>query len=72
MIETNLKPRSYDPGEVCRIVNPRQQTLYIKNGVFPIDLYTSLDKHGKNIVVMIFLREDSKQVYQDWINYELK
>lgn len=39
MIKTNLKNvRDYLPHEVIRIVNPKQYILYIKNGVFPIDV----------------------------------
>ena len=38
MVETNLKKsRDYSPNEVVRIVNPKQQLLYIKNNVYPID-----------------------------------
>ena len=38
MVETNLKEaRNYLPYEVVRIVNPKQQLLYIKNNVYPID-----------------------------------
>lgn len=71
-IESNLKPRDYLPHEVARIVNPRQQTLYIKNKVFPIDVYASIDdKTGNDITVMIFLREESKEVYKKWCDYEL-
>lgn len=42
-IETHLKPYDYSEKDVCRIVNPKQCLLYIKNGVFPIDIYTSVD-----------------------------
>ena len=43
MVKTNLKPRDYLPHEAVRIVNPKQSLLYIKNGVFPIDMYASID-----------------------------
>ena len=44
MVETNLKEaRNYLPHEVVGIVNPKQQLLYIKNNVYPIDIYTSID-----------------------------
>ena len=47
--------------------------LYIKNKVYPIDIYTSLDdKTDKDVVVMIFLKEDTKEVFQKWCNYELE
>lgn len=72
MIKTNLKSRDYDLRNVVRIVNNRQQLLYIKNEVYPIDLYTSIDdKTGNSILVMIFLKEETTEVYKKWCNYKL-
>lgn len=71
-VKTNLKPRDYLLKDVVRIVNPKQQLLYIKNQVYPIDIYSSIDnKTGNNIVVMIFLKEDTTEVYKKWCDYEL-
>ncbi len=73
LILSNLQSREYSPNEVCRIVNPKQYLLYIKNGLYPIDMYTSIDdKTGKDILVMIFDREESFPLYQAWCNYELE
>lgn len=47
MVKTNLKPRDYLPHEAVRIVNPKQSLLYIKNGVYPIDMYASIDEKNK-------------------------
>ena len=73
MVETNLKKtRDYLPREVVRIVNPKQQLLYIKNRVYPIDIYTSIDDKTDNaILAMVFLKEDTIEVYKKWCNYEL-
>ncbi len=72
MIITNLKPRNYHAKDVVRIVNPKQQLLYVKNEVFPIDMHTSIDdKTGNNILVMIFLKEDTRDVYKKWCDYDL-
>ena len=46
--------------------------MYIKNRVYPIDIYTSFDMNGNDIIVYIFLRKDTQDVYKKWINYELK
>ncbi len=61
----------YNLKDVCRIVNPKQQTLYIKNGLLPIDLYASINQDGANIIVMIFDRETSYPLYQKWCDHEL-
>ena len=74
MIKTNLKnARDYLPHEVVRIANREQYTRYIKNGVFPIDVYPSIDeKTNKDILAMVFLREDTKEVYKKWCSYEFE
>lgn len=73
MVETNLKKaRDYLPHEVVRIVNPKQYLLYVKSGVYPIDVYASIDdKTDKAILAMVFLKEDTTDVYKKWCNYEL-
>lgn len=70
-IESNLKPRNYKDNEVYRIVNQLQAKMYIKNGVYPIDLYTSIDKNGNDIIVYIFLRDETQEVYKAWMAHEL-
>lgn len=71
-VKSNLTPRDYAPGEVCRILNPRQAILYIKNGLYPIDMYASIDtKTGADIIVMIFDKQESYPLYQAWCNHEL-
>ena len=72
MIKTNLKPRNYSIHEVVRIVNPKQYLLYIKNDVYPIDMYTSIDEDTGNIILaVVFLKEETTDVYKKWCNNEL-
>lgn len=73
MVETNLKnARDYLPHEVVRIVNPKQQLLYVKNNIYPVDIFTSIDDKTDNaILAMVFLKEDTTEVYKKWCNYEL-
>ena len=66
-IQSNLKPRDYTENEVCRIINPKQRDLYIKHRVFPIDM-----KDGKDIIVYIFLIEETKELFQQWLNHTLE
>ncbi len=70
-IKSNLKPRDYLIKDVCRIVNPKQQRLYIKNKVYPIDIYMSVDFENNPVMVMVFDRKDSMDVYDLWCDHKL-
>lgn len=73
MIETNLKSRNYTLNEVNRICNVKQQIFYMNSGVFPIDMYLGYDdKNDRKIIVMIFEREKTKELYKKWCNYDLE
>ena len=53
--------------------NIKQQIFYLENGVFPIDIYTSFDeKNDRKIIVMIFEKEKTKELYQKWKNYDVE
>ena len=71
-IETHLHPRNYTRNEVYRIINPKQIRLYIKNNVYPIDMYSSFDDKGNDVTVYVFLREETKDLYQAWLAHELE
>lgn len=72
MIETNLIIRDYIQNEVVRICNVKQQIFYLSNNVYPIDIYTSYDdKNDRKIIVMIFEKNKTKELYQKWLNYDL-
>ena len=65
--------RKYAVQDVVRILNPKQQLLYIKSGLYPLDLYVSIDnKTNKDILVMLFSREESYPLYQKWCDHELR
>ena len=71
-IQSNLKPRSYSPSEVVRLINMKQAKLYISNKIYPIDIYTSIDKKGESVLVMVFLKEETQEAYKLWLNYALE
>lgn len=72
LIETNIKSRDYTYNEVVRICNVKQQIFYLNNNVYPIDIYTSYDdKNNRKIIVMIFEKEKTKELYQKWLNYDV-
>lgn len=71
-VDSNLTGKPYAAQDVVRILNPKQQLLYVKAGLYPLDLYTSIDeKTDKDVLVMIFSREESYPLYQKWCNHEL-
>lgn len=59
--------------DVVRIVDPKQQKLYVKHELYPIDMYVTSDENtGDDKLVMIFSRQKSKPLYELWKNHELK
>lgn len=72
MIKTNINSRDYKYNEVVRICNVKQQIFYLSSGVYPIDIYTSYDDNNdRKIIVMIFEKDKTKELYQKWLNYDV-
>ena len=71
-LQSHLNPRPYKPNEIVRIINMKQAKLYICNNVYPIDIYSGLDKKGNTILVMVFLKEQTQEVYELWKNWMLE
>ena len=72
-VKSNLGDFTYNSKDVVRIFNPKQRDLYLMNGIMPKDIYTSVDdKTDEKILVYIFLKEDTREAYNKWLNYELK
>lgn len=73
LIKSHLGDFLYDNKDVVRIFNPKQRDLYLMNGIMPKDIYTSIDsKTEEKILVYIFLKEETRDAYAKWLNYELK
>lgn len=70
-IQTNLHGQDYDLSEVVRIVNPVQAKKYIKHKVYPIDLYAGVDCENKDVLIFVFLRSETEELYQLWNKREL-
>ena len=71
-ITSDATGKTYARQDVVRILNPKQQLLYIKAGLYPLDLYSSIDeKTDKDVLVMIFSKEESYPLYQKWCDHEL-
>ena len=43
----------------------------MSSGVYPIDIYPSYDeKNDRKIIIMIFEKSETKDLYNKWCNYE--
>ena len=71
MVKSNFTNKEYETKKVIRILNAQQAAAYIKYGVELLDLWLSKDKDGKPILVFIFDKEESKEVYDLWCKHEL-
>lgn len=78
---SKLNGKSYHLSEVARVEDQKQQKLYIKHDVYPIDMYTTTDviiddNTGEEILkdklIMVFSRNESKDLYTLWKRRELK
>lgn len=64
--------REYDLFSCVKIINIQQACAYMDNGVLPVDIKTSIDnKTNRRCVVFYFDKNESKDVYDKWCNYEL-
>ena len=68
---SSLNNKEYDIKEIARVPDKMLQTLYIKAGLRPIDMFASVDNNGKDIIIMLFLKEESKPYYEKWLNHTL-
>lgn len=66
--------KEYYISDVVRIINISQVIAYLKNGAELYDLYTSVDRDdpNKNLLVFIFNRSETKELYDKWCKRELK
>ena len=78
---SKLNGKPYCLKDVARVEDQKQQKLYIKHDVYPVDMYTTTDisidentgeELTKDKLIMVFSREESKPLYILWKNRELK
>lgn len=60
--------REYDPQKCVAIRDRYQSYLYIKHGTYPLDMYVSSNED----LVMVFDKEETKELYERYRKYELK
>lgn len=67
-----LKSIAYNVSETIRIIGHTQIAAYWLNGVIPLEIYPSRDFNtGKPILVGVFYKEDTKEVFDKWVKHEL-
>lgn len=78
---SKLNGKPYYLKDVARVEDQKQQKLYIKHDVYPVDMYTTTDvlidentgeEVAKDKLIMVFSREESKPLYILWKNRELR
>ena len=78
---SKLNGKPYHLNDVARVEDQKQQKLYIKHDVYPIDMYTTTDviideitgeETLKDKLIMVFPRNKSKELYILWKRRELK
>lgn len=72
-IKGKFSNKEYFANEAVRILNPTQAALYWCNNVEPLDIYPSRDiETQKALIVYVFRREETKEVFDLWCKRELK
>lgn len=70
-VNSDYRNKQYNPGDTIRLLNQKQCAFYWSKGIEPLDIYISKDfKTGEPIIVYIFSREETKELYSEWCNRE--
>lgn len=73
LVVPRIKGMPYDPNKVVRILNTQQTAAYLKYGAELLDVYQSIDvKTGAPLLVYIFDRDKTKNLYDLWCKHKLK
>ena len=66
LVKPTITGEPYDPIKCVRIADRYQMFLYVKHGVFPKDIYVE-----NNNMVMVFDKDETKELYEKWRRFEL-
>lgn len=70
---SKISNKKYSLNDVVRIVDPKQQKLYIKHNAYPVDMYVTKDIYsGDEILIMLFNKEETRELYLKWKTHELR
>lgn len=68
-----ITQKVYCPADVVRIINYKQAAAYLSHGAELIDIYPSRDfTTDEPLIVYIFNRKDTAELYDLWCKHELK
>lgn len=65
-----MKIKEYDC-QVVRLWDINQIMLYVSNGVLPIDEYVSKKGNGNPILIQVFKKEDTMELYAKYRRKQL-
>lgn len=68
LIKPSFQTRPYRGSEVIRIKDRWQSFQYLKHGARPVDLYVD----SNDDLIMIFRKDETKELYEKWRKYELE
>lgn len=72
-IKGKYSGKEYYAKDVVRILDPYQSAVYWASGLEPVDIYSSRDfKTNKAVIVYVFDREKSKNLFDLWCRHKLK
>lgn len=60
-------PEYYNPSDVCKIINIKQHMLYMKHGLFPVDMY-----YNRGMLVYVYDKKESADCYKKWCERTLE
>ena len=70
---SKISGKQYQLKDIVRVIDPKQMKLYVKNEVYPVDMYTTTDiETGEDKLVMLFSKKESQPLYILGKNRELK
>lgn len=72
-IKGKFSNKEYYAKDAIRILDPKQAALYWNNHVEPLDIYPSRDyKTNKALIVFVFKRDETKEVFDLWCKHKLE
>ena len=72
LVYSSVTHKSYFPSKSCRILNTKQQALYLEHRLTLLDIYPGIDvKTGNRVIVMVFDILETKPYFDLWCKHEL-